>query len=80
MPGLSVYAAKNSGDWGGFLATRSDFTMTAPTTIMITATGMDTVTVTTAMPTMTEISATGTALTTIICLRVWPNAIIFLPD
>jgi glucose uptake protein GlcU len=41
---------------------------------------MDTVTVTTAMPTMTEISATGTAVTTIICLRVWPNAIIFLPD
>jgi hypothetical protein len=32
------------------------------------------------MPTMTAISATGTALTTIICPRVWPNAIIFLPD
>jgi hypothetical protein len=55
-------------------------TMTAPTTIMITATGMDTVTVTTAMPTITEISATGTAVTTIICLRVWPNAITFFPD
>jgi glucose uptake protein GlcU len=47
---------------------------------MITATVMDTVTVTTAMPIVTEISATGTALTTIICLRVWRNASIFLPD
>jgi hypothetical protein len=57
-------------------------TITALTTIMITDTdtGMDTDTDTAAMPTMTEISATGTALTTIICLRVWPNAIIFLPD
>jgi hypothetical protein len=55
-------------------------TMTAPTTIVITAAVMDTVTVATAMPTATEISATATALTRIICLRVWPNAIIFLPD
>jgi hypothetical protein len=38
------------------------------------------VTVMTAMPTMTEISATGIDLTTIICLRVLPNAIIFLLD
>lgn len=55
-------------------------TMTAPMTIMNTATGTDMVTVTTAMPTMTETSATGTVLTTIVCLRVWPNAIVCLPD
>jgi hypothetical protein len=54
--------------------------MTAHTTIMIMATGMDTVTGTTAIQTMTEISMTGIALTAIIFLLVWQSAIIFLPD
>jgi len=57
-------------------------TMTATTTTMIMATGMgiDTDTVTTAIPTVTGIFAAGTALTTITCLRVWPSAITFPPD
>ena len=49
--------------------------MTAPMTIMNTVRGMDMVTGMKDTPTMTETSATGTGLTTIICLRVWRNVI-----
>jgi len=55
-------------------------TKTATRTTGVAATAMDTAMVMSVTPTMIEISATGTALTTIICLRVWPHAIISLPD
>jgi hypothetical protein len=47
-------------------------------TIMVTTIAKDTVAATTKIMTVT--STTGTALTTIVCLRVWPSAIVFLPD